>query len=70
MDGSPAGFRHKVLRVPNDPGIVDDRRAWIFTEECLCEQIDDIFAVYEGCRVINEKAAVEISVPRNPEIST
>ena len=69
LDGSPAGFRHKVLRVPNDPGIVDDRRAWIFSEECICKQTDDIFAVDEGSRVIKEEAAIEITVPCNPEIS-
>ena len=70
LDGSPSGFRHKVQRVPNDPGVVDNRRAWIFGEECLCEETDDIFAVDEGSCVIKEEAAVEITVPSNPEIST
>ena len=69
LDGAPASFRHKVLRVPNDPRIVNDRRAWIFGEECLCEQTDDIFAVDEGARVIKEEAAIEITVPRHAEMS-
>ena len=68
LDSAPVGFRHKVLRVPNNPGIVNDRRAWIFGEECICEQTDDIFAIDEGPRVIKEEAAVKIAVPCNPKI--
>jgi hypothetical protein len=49
---------------------VDDRRAWIFGEERLSEQTDDIFAVDKGSRVIKEEAEIEIAVPRNPEICT
>ena len=68
LDGSPTSFRYKVMRVPNDPRIVNDRRAWIFGEECLREQTDDIFAVDEGSRVIKEEAAVEIAIPGDAEI--
>ena len=69
LDRTPASLRHEVLRVPNDPGIVNDCRARVFREECLCKKTDDIFSFDEFACVIKEEAAVKITVPGNAKIS-
>ncbi len=69
LDRAPTSLRNQVLRVPNNPGIVNYCGARIFCKKCIRKQAYDIFAVDEGSRVIKEEAAVKITVPCHTEVS-
>jgi len=69
LHGAAARLCDDILRVPDNPGVVDDRCARVFGQKGLSQEPDHIFAVNKGAGVVEEEAAVEVAVPGHTEVS-
>ena len=69
LHGAAARLCDDILRVPDDPRVVDDGCARVFGQERLGQKPDQIFAVDEGAGVVEEEATIEVAIPGNAEVS-
>lgn len=66
-DGAAAVGGDDAPGVPDDPGVMHDGAGVVAVEHRLGEDGDDVFAGHEVSGFIEEKAAVEVTVPGDAE---
>ena len=67
-DGLAAEALGDLDRVPNEPRIVDDARAFVLLEEGFGKEADHVVALDEAALLVEEEAAVEVAVPRHAKV--
>ncbi len=63
-----AEFAHDVLRIPDQPRIVDDARAGVAREKGRRQQTDDVVALDESALLVEKEAAVEVPIEGDSQV--